>query len=376
GLCWRVWGGALVAAGWYGVCRLQLSPKAAAVATCVLLADPGVMNGQLGYALAKTVVRHWQDKVDAPTPTSASLPQWRIWNPVLSWPWWFAFLGLTARAVCQPTLVRRVAAGISCGLLFHVYFYLWTTAVAGLVLASLLDRRRLDAYLTILGIGVAVGLPALLAAMHFRLTFGSDWLLRTDKFVPLSNRWKELLIPRVSLLLLIVSWIWVWRYRMEYRWLACLATAALLLLNHTLVTGLQIENFHWNYALGPSLSLLVVFMIAHVIQWGPAWLQRNGSGLAIAWAGAVLLVGSALWARAAGGLPENRHIYQVVRAYRSLSGVWPVEQGAAVAGDADFQYLAAVAAGLRPLAGYSALLSPISDAEFDERLALNAYLLG
>src|SRR5262249_27977577 len=36
----------------------------------------------------------------------------------------------------------------------------------------------------------------------------------------------------------------------------------------------------------------------------------------------------------------------------------------------------AIGFGLRPLAGYTAILSPISEAELDNRVALNAYLLG
>src|SRR5207248_3204022 len=79
------------------------------------------------------------------TPNAASLPQWRILNPVLCWPWWLAFFALVARAVAAPTRWRVVAAGVACGLLFYVYFYLWTAAVAGLVLAAVVSAalRRL-----------------------------------------------------------------------------------------------------------------------------------------------------------------------------------------------------------------------------------------
>jgi len=48
----------------------------------------------------------------------------------------------------------------------------------------------------------------------------------------------------------------------------------------------------------------------------------------------------------------------------------------AVAGDPDFQFLVTIGYDLRPLAGYSAVLSPITDVELDTRTALNAYLLG
>jgi hypothetical protein len=374
GLCWRVLGGLLVGGTWYLLLRTAFQPVAALAAACILLADPGVLHGQLGYGLAKACARPVVLQDSTATPTAASLPQWRILNPVLSWPWWLAFLALTARAVQRPNWGRIAAAGIACGLLFHIYFYLWTAAIAGLVLALAVDRARWKAYCGIGAIALLIGLPALFTSIQFRAEHGSDWLVRTDKFIPV-GRFEEILIPRITVVFLVAAWVWVWRRGWQWVWLAAIATASLLLLNQTIVTGLQIENFHWLFALGPALSLLIVVLVADLFGQLPSGLARRATIVAAALAVAAVAAGGWLYARAAAGLPENQRIREATADFLSRYAGMSVPVGV-VAGDPDFQYLAAVQYDLRPLAGYSAVLSPITDAELDERIALNAHLLG
>ncbi len=430
GLCWRLLGGVGVAAGWYFVLRQAFRPGIAAAATCLLLADPGVVHGQVGYVLLKSLLQP-PDVADRPgvTPNNASLPQCRILNPALSWPWWLLFVGLMLRAVARRSLGRRLAAGGALGVLFYVYFYYWTAAVAGLALAALLDRANRRNYLHILGLGLLLGVPALLESMQFRAECGTDWLHRTDKFLPV-GRGAELLLPRYTLLLLVLLWLWTWRRGRRWIWLTATTTATLLLLNQTAVTGLQIENFHWNFAMGPLVSLLTVLAAADLLaaamrRWGgPAGLVATSGGASRAaavtateatsgapsgttsgatsgapsgttsggrWAVAALVLaavvvvaaGAWLYARAAVRLPENRRIAAAVTTFRAeaepLAGqLWRmgVPPGSTAAGEVDFQYLAAIGWGMRPLDGYTAVLSPITNAELDERHALQAVLLG
>ena len=273
--CAGVLGGLAIGVGWWVVLRTRLGPAATLAAGCVLMADPGVLNGQLGYTLLKRLTGLQSMSLDA--PEAAGLPQWRILNPVLCWPWWLGFFALTARAVALPTRGRALAAGLMCGVLFYVYFYLWTAAVVGLLLAAALDRARFKVFLGILAVGVVVGLPAILMSAHFQAEFGRDWMLRTDKFLPV-DRFGELLIPRVTVVLMAGLWVWVWVRAREWVWLAAIATGALLLLNQTVITGLQIENSHWNYALGPAISTLVVFAAADLLGRIPdrrAWVRQG-----------------------------------------------------------------------------------------------------
>jgi hypothetical protein len=372
----RLWGGVAVALAWYAVLRSRFGPKIAAALACILLADPGVLHGQLGYELVKKLM-HPPPLAEWAPPTALSLTQWRILNPLLCWPWWLAFLLFVGRAAAQPSGPRCLAAGIAAGLLFYIYFYLWTTALAGLLLALLIDRSNWRMYLRVIGVAILIGWPAVWAATQFRQQFGSDWLLRTDKFLPV-NRWDELLLPRVSLLLLGIGWLWVWLLKdRQGRWLAAVATAALVLMNHTLLTGLQIENFHWKYALGPALSLLVLYAAADGLRWlcSQRWYRYAGQAT-LAGAVFVVVAGGWLYHRAATRCAQTVHIQQRIDEFRWHVSPLPLPNNGCVAGDPEFQYLASTAFGLRPLAGYTAVLSPISEAELEERTALNAYLLG
>jgi hypothetical protein len=373
GLCWRVLAGLAVGAGWWALLRSRLGPAAAVAAGCIVMADPGVFNGQLGYTLAKRLAL--PQPLDLIPVVMAGLPQWRVLNPALSWPWWLVFLALTARAVARPDRGRILAAGFMCGVLFYVYFYLWTAAVAGLLLAAALDRARTRLFLAILVLGMVIGLPAVLWSADFQATYGRDWMLRSDKFLPV-DRFEEVYVPRVTVILMVGLWIWVWVRAREWVWLAALATAGLLLLNQTLVTGLMIENFHWNYALGPAISTLFVFAMADLLARVPGratWVRQGVvTGLTLG------VLGSAIWfyARAARDHPETRHIQEALAAFHADTAALSLPAGAGVAGDPDFQYAAAIRFNLRPLAGYTAVLSPIPDAELDARIATNAYLLG
>ena len=375
GLVWRVAEGLLIPIGWYILLRVRFRPVHAAAAACILLADPGVLNGQLGYTLLKTFARPLPPENDPEQGANKLMPQLRILNPSVTWPWWLAFFIFTARSVASPSRSRVIAAGVTCGLLFHIYFFFWTTAVVGLLLAAILDRQRRSVYLRILAVGLLIGLPALIGSMQFRAEHGSDWLMRTDKFLPV-GRFDELLIPRVSVLLLAVVWVWVWRRAWEWAWMACIATAGLCLLNHTAVTGLQIENFHWNLALGPALSFLLILTVADLFARLPSRIVRSSPIVAWVFAFIVMAGGVALTNRVVEKSTENPHVRPTVAAYQAQTADLTLPVGGAVAGDSDFQYLTAVGFDLRPLAGYTAVLSPISDSELDARVALNAYLLG
>src|SRR5262249_13517915 len=120
-----------------------------------------------------------------------------------------------------------------------------------------------------------------------------DWLLRTDKFVPI-GRFSELLIPKVSVLLAAVALVWAWRRRRDLLALVLMAVAGLALANHQMVTGLQIENFHWCYVWGPCLSLLLMLSLAGV----PGAVGTQRAARALAWAVGGLIVASAFVLRA------------------------------------------------------------------------------
>jgi hypothetical protein len=379
-LVWRCQGGAVVGLLWYLLLRAYVRrPLYAAGLTLVLLADGGVVAGQLGFGQVKPLVRV------ATLPTGELLngpanllPQWRVLNPALTWPWLLLYVWLLARARQQPRPLRVVLAGLSFGLLFHVYFYLWTGAGLGLMLAMLLDRAAWKQYLAVGVVGLLVGAPALWAGYRFKQTYGTDWMLRSDKFLPIGH-FAELLLPRVTIGLLALSLVWVWWRRRDLIYLWALAAAGLVLLNQQLVTGLQIENFHWNLVLGPSLALLCLLLLA---GWLAARPRRS-------WAVATVL-GTLLAVELAGGLwlrwadatcfAEPQEIATAVRQYlaqRPPGETPPLAGNAVVAGDKFFVDPALIQEDLRPLYQYAVDLSAaVDNQEWDTRVALNSYLRG
>ena len=150
----------------------------------------------------------------------------------------------------MPSRGRLLASGVGFGLLFHVYFYFWTSACLGLALAWLLDAGHRRVYFHTGWIGGLIGLPAIVAGAMLKK--GSpEWLHRTDNFLPIA-RLSELEFPKLALVAVPLTFAWVMLRRRDLLHLWALTLAGLLLLNHQVVTGLQIQNFHWTYVWGPG----------------------------------------------------------------------------------------------------------------------------
>lgn len=375
GLAWRLTGGFACGAGWYLFLRAFLGRRAAALAAAFLAADPGTVSGQPGYAVAALAAKVAGVPAGAPLPGAlhAYAPQFRILNPVTSLPWWLLYLGLLCRAARRPGWGPAAAAGVALGLLFHIYFYCWTAAGAGLLIALAADRRRARTYLAVGLVGLAVGLPAVLDGSRFAAEYGRDWMTRTDKFVPVSRSSVD--VPKVTVALLAAGWAWVFARDNRLVPLAAAATGGLLLRLQPAATGVTVEDFHWTYAYGPALSALLVLMAADV----PGWAGRAGAGRAAGWAAAAagVAAGVGLFVLAVERGAEVNRLNAGLAAFAAhAAAAGPLDAGAVAAGDPAFVSAAATAFDLRPLAGYAAHLAPIPDRELDERLALNAALLG
>jgi hypothetical protein len=373
GFWWRAVGGAAVGAAWFWFARLFLGTGGALAAAAVLTADPGTAFGQPLYSLAARaaeVLRRPAGELLPGALYGVGPAQCRILNPVLAWPWWLLFLGLLQLAVRRPTRARVAAAGAGLGLLFYVYFYLWTAGGLGLGLAALLDRRSARVYLAVGAVGLVLGLPALADGMLFKERHGTDWMERTDKFVPVP-RGSELLAPKLTIGVAAAVWAWVALRRRDLIGPAAIATAGLLLLNQHVVTGRVVENFHWNFAFGPILAVLTVLLAADLVgRWRPAG-RWAGGVVAVG----VVAVGAWLYAATAARCREPIELNTQFREYLARDGPVDLTSGVAVAGEPTLVSLATAEFNLHPLAGYAAYLSPIPNRELDERTALNSILL-
>ena len=115
---------------WYMLIR-QIIPNrwVGAALTCVLLTDVGLLGNGLVFRQAQSLARLLAGSlklVDGPYVHA----EWRVATPALTHFYLLLNLWLTLRARERPTAIRLVLAGVSLGLLFHVYPYYWTNACA------------------------------------------------------------------------------------------------------------------------------------------------------------------------------------------------------------------------------------------------------
>src|SRR5262249_31004117 len=150
----------------------------------------------------------------------------------------------------------------------------------------------------------------------------------------------------------------------------------LLLLNEQLLTGLQIENFHWNFALGPALALLCLLLLLGPQSRRPVARPAK----VLLWSVVSAVAVSGVWLRVVEATrgSEPARIAEAVTMYQnqaSADGAPRLADSAVMGGDRYFVEAACMTDNTRPLAGYAVELSgSVDNAEWDARVALNAYL--
>jgi hypothetical protein len=302
--------------------------------------------------------------------------QWRIITPALSHAWLIMALFLWVRARDRSSWQRILLSGLGFGALFYVYFYNWTALGLALVLATVSDRGQRGVALATGALGLLVGLPRVWERYQIKISTSPDWLIRSDLFRPVSRTY-DLMFPKLAIALLVLSAFWVWMRRKDLVPIWLLALASFLLLNHQLVSGLQIQNSHWMNVLGSSVSLLVVLFVgerlARVRQRAAIWCL-GACCLAYVSLGLVLR-----WVEAAhsGDTEALAAQYEHYQAQQTAAGPLRLEPLQCLAGDEAFVNFATVAENQRPLIHYAVRLSPsVDDSQLLERIALNEYLLG
>jgi hypothetical protein len=375
-LVWRAWGGFWAGLAWYVLSRCHLSRRWAAAALAVLmLTDIGMLEFRPLLRLWFVAWQVWNGQAGG---LFASKPlvfsQWRVATPCLTMPFLLLFLALHARARMSAGRGWRVAAGVGFGLLFYVYFYYWTAAALALILATALDRGHRRDSVDAAWIGGLIGMPHVVFSYLMKRATSDDWLLRSDKFLRI-DRFSELLIPKPAVVLLLVSLFVVWRHRRDLILLWSLAASGLALMNHQLITGLQVENFHWGYVCGPCLSLLVGLLLVN-------WLSGR-LGMAFLILLSSLSVGVALWLRSVEAVRTREPVqilatYQAYRDHRLRGSATPrLAPHAVIAADELTADWAGILEHVHPLSNYWVVLSPsVDNAELDFRVAFNAYVLG
>jgi len=305
-------------------------------------------------------------------------PSWRIVTPTLSLGYLLLFIGLLGRALEQFRWQRIIAAGLACGLLFYVYFYFVMAVGLGIFLNMLIDAKRRWTYFFTGLIGLICGLPNVLSQSALSMSTSSDWLHRWDMFVTIP-RTSELLIPKVAILYSCLCLVWCLLRARQLLYLWVFAFSALLLLNHQVLTSLQIQNYHWLYTIGPVHAVLLVALIWNEMVRRPSWKRPY---LAAVYVMTPVIFLSGLWLRRieATQTQESQTILHDLEHYEQMrfspeGKALPLVPNAFVAGQQDFVDFASVLENQRPLLHYTVLSSPsIDDREWDERAALSGYL--
>lgn len=377
-LVWRFMAGVTIGGGLFLFLRHFIRrPWLTAGLVCLLLVDSG-FNWARPFFHQVLVLA---DLLRAPqaewlfSSYPVLLLQWRVITPGLSLFYLLLHLWLIARAREQPTRPRILWAGASFGLLFHAYFYFWTAAGLGLLLAIAADWPHRKVYFHTGWIGGLLGLPAVLTNLWLTRTTNPDWPQRTALFIPIGH-FSELWFPTGAILLTVLGFVWVrWR-QPELRYLWAVATAGFLLMNQQIVTGLQVCNDHWGYVRGIGFSLLFVLLaVRELIGFKtlprPLWALLLAAGAAHFATGVCFRVLECTLSRDTLAIQTAATQYREQR-LRDLAT--PLQPNSVVGGDAAFVDLAQVFENQRPLERSSFLSTTVDNREWDVRAALNGFL--
>jgi hypothetical protein len=299
------------------------------------------------------------------------MPHLRVPTPALALPFFLVHLALALRARRLGTTGSAVAAGASLGLLFHVYFYFATAAALGTSLAWLLDRGGRRAYGVMLVVGGLIAAPAAYEGARIKASTPGDWLVRTDKFAPIDRLDPAyLMLPKLLILeWLAAAWL-VFRARRELIYLWACTGAGLMLANQHVVTGFNLEDFHWSNAYGMSFSLLLALL---VLPWLPR--LRGWRWIAPLILAAQVAAGSGLRVVEAAESKGSNYYLEMLHAWRGEG--YSIPPGSVVAGPPDLLLLLGAVEDVDPLGGrlvdYS---SATRDDERYDRDSLDLALIG
>jgi hypothetical protein len=377
-VCWRIIAGVSVALTWYLLTRQTGANRwTATVVSSILLCDCGLLGCGIVFRQVQAFARML---AHSPRLIEGSFlhSQWRVATPALTMPYLLLDIWLMIRARQSATWIRLVLSGVSFGLLFHVYPYFWTAACMALVLAFLIDSGHRRVYFWTALFGGLVGAPRVLWDVILKQGTAPDWMVRSDKFVAVS-RFADLKPPYVATLVLILGLFWISRRRRDLTYLWTMGFSGCVLFKSHVITGMDIENYHWLYVWAPCCSLLVLLMILSAFpRHGPRARVAVASLMAISLVdialGLCLRAVEAVEAKVGLAFVQNWTDYDV---QRIDSGAQRLVPGATVAGEDHFVNLATILENQRPLINYWVYLSPqINDLEWYRRIAVNAYLLG
>jgi hypothetical protein len=379
-LIWNLWAAIGLSAGLYCVFRRFIGRRwVAAGCTVFSLSDYGFCASHPVIPqlhMVGSALLHSKGYTNIPW---GLLPQWRIPNPSLDLPFLFLQVITLGRACERPTTLNIWLSGLAFGLLFYVYFYVWTLAAAGLCIAFVFDRASRRIYAATLFIGGAVGMPQIGHSFYMKHFMPAQALVRFGLLAP-APRLASITVPYLSILIVVVAGLWIWRSgRSDLIYLWSLLTAGVLLSRSRVVTGLYLHAYHWNWLWAPFrviLVLVVGFAILRTAIKPRPIVTALGSAFVVLFFLSGMYLATICVTRTQSGVALLRN-YERYSAQRLHPNSAPLMPESTIAGSEKFCALSAVAERQRPLSGYSIPRSlVIDDNAWETRVALNSYLLG
>lgn len=377
----RLFGGLAIGFGWYAVIWQHLRRCwATFLGALFLLTDSGWLQLRpflRQASLLAEVLLHRATEIFAGNP--AIHREWRIISPIAVLPFLLLYLFALRRSIDEPSRRTLLCSGLAFGLLFYAYLYYWTAAGLALLLGIIFDRARWRTYFHTGWIGVVAGIPELAIMLFASHGHGSDWMLRVDEFLPIP-RLSEHGHFLLSLALVVLTFFLTWRFVPKLMYLWCLCAAGFLLLHQQLVTGLQMQNWHWAYVFCSCMTLLLILLVLRALDklGPPGRLAQKVLAVAV-----IVNAAAGVYLRGAEAVRSSESLrytaaYADYLCQHGQSGYRPLDAGAVTAGNEQFVQFAMITDHVLPLAAeYPVVWSvDVSDADFDRRIALNAYLSG
>jgi hypothetical protein len=227
------------------------------LSAAVVLLEPGSYYSQPFHYLTSLV--------GSPDSSRLQLLYQRFHNPVvLLIPCVLALAGIF-RALHTQQRSAIYLAGMLLGLNFYTQVFYWTFLYAGLCVLLVIERRnreRVRVVFWVALLGLAWGSLALVdQVLRTQAMEGQDLLTRGGLLV--QTRAPINLLPKAFLLATIAFALFTRPRDLAYKWLLSCLAGGYVLLNQNLITGREIQNYHFNYANAVVLIVAMALWMRH-----------------------------------------------------------------------------------------------------------------
>ena len=381
GFMWRIWGAiSIPILSYFVLIKIFSSKRIAAAGAALFLFDSGIHYSFYLLKQLKTVFLIFTGSAEHLIGGKPSLfPQWRIITPSISLAFLLLFFLAFYHYKKEKCTKSLVFCCISYGLLFYTYFYFWTGIGLALILSIFLDWKNRISYFVIGAAGFFIGLPDIISKFNFKQNFPVDWQLRTDTFLPIDH-FSEYLLPIKAVLVILVSGIFVFKSNKKMIFMWAIAISSIILSNHQVLTGLQIQNFHFGYLRYPACLILFIFIFKELIADKLANLISPYYSLAgLTYLFMTFMFSSALYIRnfEISYSKEPVEKTKIAKQVISNKGQLSFLSNKVITGNENLVFSMVSFIGAKPLMNYLTIFNPsITNDEIDKRSALKYFVSG